>query len=203
MESDNIQMYELTELEKKVILTLSERGPMSGYDFHLGGKRQRGPRKALMSSGSWNEIKKSLGPKGLRLIEPVKLRGSYSEDERGRRKDLYWLTVDGIFLALAYGANPEVLREHYQKVYGSDEYISFLFDLAKNLADDTKAKAFPRIYAMFDKTKGGKLELRGIPLSLEEAEIFVKIIRKYPSVRKNVRKKLLKISPLLAEVFKL
>ena len=99
---------ELTELEKKVILTLAQRGPMSGYDFHLGGKRKRGNRKALMSSGYWQKIKASLGPEGKGLIDRVHVKRTKSRneprDERGRRKDLYWLTFKGLILALRMGA---------------------------------------------------------------------------------------------------
>jgi len=37
----NSKGFTFSEVEQKVIITLAENGPMSGYDFHLGGKRVR------------------------------------------------------------------------------------------------------------------------------------------------------------------
>ena len=122
---------ELTELEKKVILTLAQRGPMSGYDFHLGGKRKRGNRKALMSSGYWQKIKASLGPQGKGLIDRVHVKGTKPMDDRGRRKDLYWLTDTGVLMALSMGVNPDLLLKQTRRYLGRNEDLEVGIGMVK------------------------------------------------------------------------
>ena len=53
--------------------------------------------------------------KWLRRAWSKKGRGSQSADERGRRKDLYWLSGLGTLAALVNGAKPELLwqKEEY------------------------------------------------------------------------------------------
>ena len=114
--TDAEYITQLTELERRLILTLAKKGPMSGYDFHLGGKRVRGSREALMSSGYWVRIKKHMGPEDLDLIQVVKLRGR-CEGGSKRRRDLYWLTLKGIMLGFLNGVSPVVLFKHARKYY--------------------------------------------------------------------------------------
>ena len=127
---------ELTDLEKRVILALAEKGPMSGYDFHLGGRRQRGNRRALMSSGYWLKIKRSLGPENKNFIEHIRLKRTNSTDERGRRKDLYWLTGLGFWQAITLGASIETLFSNAQQVdKEGTEFNDYLRDIISEIGE--------------------------------------------------------------------
>lgn len=126
------EYMELTELEQKVILKFAEEGLLSGYDFHLAGKRVRGTRKALMSSGYWPKVKKHLIDEGLIVHKKIKGRSSGSEsgkDKRGRRKDLHWLTEKGLVVAILHGANLNLLLNHVRKAYPNNEENALLVEL--------------------------------------------------------------------------
>jgi hypothetical protein len=86
----------LTNLEIKVLRELAYKGPLSGYDFHLGGHKWRSNREAICSSRSWLIVRKRLLDK--KLIRSISLRKTRSNDNRGRRKDLYCLTLRGLIL---------------------------------------------------------------------------------------------------------
>ncbi len=110
----------LSPSEWRVLKVLAENGPLSGYDFHLGGKRVRGSRRALMSSGYWIKVLKKLGPEGYGLIQPVELRGRPREGAVKRRKRLFWLSDRGLALVLAENVNPKVVLGHVERVYGEN-----------------------------------------------------------------------------------
>lgn len=128
MDNEHIQ---LTEMEKKVILRLADLGSLSGYDFHLGGRRERGSRKAIMSSGKWNPLRKRLGPEGMNLIKLIKSSGR-PKTGKGRRKDLYWLTIGGIKASLTEDASPKTLRKYVNSYYPQSdetEYVNCILEL--------------------------------------------------------------------------
>lgn len=121
----------LSEKENMVLKVLAERGPLSGYDFHLGGRRIRGNRKALMSSGFWLKVLERLGPDGFNLICQVELRGRPRQGESKRRKKLFWLTGLGLIYVLAEAAdvNPKKVLENAQRVYGKQSLETLLVRL--------------------------------------------------------------------------
>lgn len=97
-------MVSLTELEGKILKELANRGPLCGYDFHLGGQKFRGNREAICSSRSWLIVRKSLLDK--KLIRPISLRSVRHYDRKGRRKDVYCLTLEGLIFAANFGIIP-------------------------------------------------------------------------------------------------
>lgn len=97
-------MVSLTELEGKILRELANRGSLCGYDFHLGGQRFRGNREAICSSRSWLIARKSLLDK--KLIRRISLRSVRGYDRRGRRKDVYCLTLEGLIFAANFGIIP-------------------------------------------------------------------------------------------------
>lgn len=132
MSSEHISsknMPVLSPSEKMVLETLAERGPLSGYDFHLGGKPIRGSRKALMSSGYWQKVLQRLGPEGFNLMCPVELHGRPRQGESKRRKKLFWLTGLGLIYVLAEGVSPRKVLEHAQRVYGKQSLETLLVRL--------------------------------------------------------------------------
>lgn len=92
-----------------------------------------------MSSGHWIKVIAHIGPKNLGIIEPITIRNSASNDERGRRKDLYWLSPNGVIVALLVGANQNYLK-HNINCYSKENKLVILCDWAeifglKKLAD--------------------------------------------------------------------
>lgn len=175
----------LTDLESKTIVALAEKGPMSGYDFHLGGKRDRGSRKALMSSGYWLKVKEHLGPEGLGFIERVNLRRYKAYDQRGRRKDLYWLTEEGIMSALLNHANLKRLRQNVKLVCGENEILQAFLDLAEVIGVD-------KMRRIVNLSKQYKIEAQMPDLLIvapqtmidneKQFRAFVKVMKKYPKL---------------------
>lgn len=119
----------LSPTEWMVLEALARNGPLSGYDFHLGGRRQRGNRKALMSSGYWLKVLKRLGPEGFKLICKVGLRGRLKEGTSKRRKNLFWLSDRGLALVLAEGVPAETVLGHAERVYGKNSLEALLVRL--------------------------------------------------------------------------
>jgi len=130
---------ELSEKEKNVILQLAEKGPMCGYDFHLGGQRKRGLRKALMSSGYWHRVLKHIGPAGnLKLIALLNVNKKIKKaDGRGRRKDLYYLTPEGVSVALELDINLlKSIMLWDRKIFGDTSARVFILELVEILGID-------------------------------------------------------------------
>lgn len=123
---------ELSKLEKEVLLQLAEKGPLCGYDFHLGGERERAGRKATMSTSSWFKVRDSLVATGLIKRKTFKGRKGSISVRAGRKKNLYWLTEDGAGVALTLGASPDVLRRHMEHFENSSN-VELLVQLAEVL----------------------------------------------------------------------
>jgi len=95
---------ELTDAQKKLLITLAEQGPLSGYDIHA--------KQNIMSNAYWNNQKQELGPDGQGLIFEI--------DTPDRRKP-YWLTFRGVKDALLLGADPKRVKKQASKyLSGSD-----------------------------------------------------------------------------------
>jgi hypothetical protein len=130
-------MQTLTDKEIETLLTIANKGPITGYDLHLGGKRKRGNRKAIISSAHWLKVKKSLGPEEKNLIRlvPKQAKKKYSsrkyKDNRGRRKDVYdltllgWIVVSGeVNLGIYHISRMiEVFEEDIPLIFGEWEYF--------------------------------------------------------------------------------
>ena len=130
-------IFPLTEKEAEVLRRLAKNGPCSGYDFHLGGVRRRGQREALMTQAHWRKVKESLLKKG--LIKLYSGRKAKAEDDRGRRKDLYWLTPDGAFVALGLDVEPDTLIAKIKEYDSQMEH----FEEIKTLAEVVKVCGSP------------------------------------------------------------
>jgi len=189
----------VSELERKVIITLAEKGPMSGYDFHLGGKRKRGHREALMSSSYWLKVLAHLGPNGLSFIKLVKLPRYYSTDKRGRRKDLYWLTEKGLLFALNYDVNTKWLLKNIERVYPDIPLLCFIVEMKEVLGErafnyassealrleDYSEESFHRLLMtliLHGFMKARELSPKSDPYALKKR--IDNIIRKYPNALK-------------------
>ena len=139
-----------TDMEKKLIRQLAERGPMSGYDFHLGGQRKRGNREALMSSGTWKTVLQHLGPLGLDLLERMEQAPVKAYDKRGRRKDLYWLTDKGVCYAMFLDVSDKLLLENAEKIYDDVSMFRFIIEIKKVLGQKAFDFAFSQVLGLSD-----------------------------------------------------
>lgn len=168
IENIGSENMELTELEGKVLVDLAEKGPLSGYDFHLGGKRERAGRKALMASSHWLKVKESLSDKNLIVLTTTKGRGSLSSDERGRRKDVYWLTEDGALTALTLGASPSLLAR-YTKYSVNRERIDRWVKICKLIGPE-RTRALKILVMSRDLSPSvEKILLRKVPQMMAES----------------------------------
>ena len=169
--SDNMV---LTEIEKRVLVELAEKGPLSGYDFHLGGRRQRGERKAMMSSSHWIKVQKNLLDGGLIQLWLRKGKGTKIEDERGRRKDLYFLTEGGAIAAICYGANTSILAQNTKYFKNNEER-----DEVKVWIDECKQLGVERMRALYEILTLN--EPRDISLlDMDQAEQVLRILFRHP-----------------------
>lgn len=182
----------ISEMEKEVVLRLAENGPMCGYDFHLAGKRERGKRRALMSSGHWVKVRKRLGSQGLGLIDSVSIKRRHSEDQRGRRKDLLWLTYEGIKSSLIEGANPRRLLEYVKEFLPANQNTEMICCILELSQIPAMNKLFQRVF-LRERIEGDQMfskqtYVADFPIALEfglkpgspEAEKVVRILKKYP-----------------------
>jgi len=169
-------MFKLTELEMKTVLALAERGPMSGYDFHLDGQKRRGDRKALMSTGSWDNIRKHLTSEELYLIEPIyRSRGRPKNGKKGRGRIPYWLTDEGIFCATVNNASLPLLLTWTKKVKSDRAAVAFL-----EIVEVIGQKKILEARLMFEAFQEGKLPLMHITsLKKEKAKQMIEIMRKH------------------------
>jgi hypothetical protein len=191
MPSDNIPL--LSELEKKVILKLAENGPMCGYDFHLGGKRKRASRQAMMSSGSWDNIRQTLGPHGENLIDNIRPKGEVSHDERGRRKDLVWLTPEGVIFMLSNtDVDTSILLKNVRKVYPGNAALSLAVEIAQMAGKDITRTSYLFKTCQYDKLDPSALfsmisKNRDKKERTKLARRLIQLLTKYPQYRKHFK----------------
>ena len=171
-------IFELTDLQRKTIETLAKNGPMCGYDFHLGGKKTRGHRKAIMSSGWWLKIRKNLGSEGKKLIVRTYPKRISSSDQRGRRKDLYWLTEEGVVIALSLGVDPNLLLNHMRKYLQKIGDLEIIIECARIFGP----RVTRNIYVAIKKG-----EVPQLPRNERKLKKFFKLLMKYPKYRNAIR----------------
>jgi hypothetical protein len=188
MYSDNIPR--ISELEKKMLLTLAEKGPMCGYDFHLGGSRQRGSREAMMGSGSWNKIKKHLGKEGENLITVIWSRNRTASDERGRRKDLVWLTPEGVMFALNNDVNSRLLLKWTKETYPENPEVSLAVEVAQLGGKELTRASYllnTRQYSQLDPSALLSMisKSRNEKERAEGQRKLMQLLKKYPEFKKD------------------
>ena len=162
------EYMELTELEKEVLVKLAKEGPLSGYDLHLGGRRKRGTREALMSSSHWIEVQKKLLNEGL-----IRLCGTRNEKYRGRGRHLYFLTEHGAIASMSYGANIDLLERNLEYFKDKEEQ-----DAVKVWIDECKTLGAERIRAIYEILTLKKPS--DVQLSLDEAKEILKTLFEHP-----------------------
>lgn len=198
----------LSQLEKEVIREFASKGVLCGYDFHLGGKRTRGTRKALMSSSNWEDVKKKLGPEGFELIHDVQISG---RPRKGfaRRKEPKWLTSPGVFLAymLDY-AGPQGLLESSKRFLPAERYTHLLLELAcvlpKRVIVNSLLLMTEDEEPNIDRFVASVVNMRkkGMKMEPDKLRQVREIIRKYPEYSTQYRdtvKEISRVAKLMEE----
>lgn len=159
--------YNLPPLQKRILLHLAHTDPQTRNEVKKHLKKET--KNILFSFNSL--MKKD-------LVEEVS-----KKKWRQREFPQFWLTLDGVLLAIIYGTNLNMLKEHYETVYGKSEATDLIFDLGK-----TFPGKLGEIYTMFKTTTKGKMKLKNIPINNNEMQKFIKIVFRYPSYRKALKK---------------
>ena len=196
-------IFEPSEKDKEIVIKLATLGPLSGYDFHLGGIK-RGNKKPLMSTDTWKRRKdKLLQAEIIKPIQPIKKPGRPPKQTK-RAKILYWLTeVKGTCLALSLGCNPQRLKEIWNEIYGQDEYANAIFDTVSCIPEEHRGF----LWNVANQTKPDlkqflELILRYSLTTLNWTNIIAmfQILRNYPNATKMVQKTIKKTRKKLKEL---
>lgn len=165
--------FTLSEVEKKIILTLAKKGEMSGYDLHT--------KESVVSVSHWLDVKKKLLEHELIMLIEKK------EDEmRGRRKDLYWLTNDGVMIAYVFGVDIKLLEERQKQIIKKlNDDMKIFYELAKQLSRDKVLVIYNLwlgnmrgdVYAV--AVSEFRKQIDHVPK--KEFNIIIRIIKKYPN----------------------
>jgi len=94
----------------------------------------------------------------------------------------YWLTFEGLFLALISGSNPKILINTYEKLHGKSEEMDLVFELANILPSEELG----RLYNSCKFTKEGVEIYLPIPMNPKTAKIWRKALKKSPKYQKIV-----------------
>lgn len=174
--------YMLTPSERKVIIELAEKGPLTRYHFTLGGKRCRGGKQALMSNATWPKILKRLGPDGLNLIHFLNPRGRPRMGKRMRKP--IWLTEAGVFAALTLNIPRERLLRHVKQFYPKNQTIQCFVEASQYLNSDALKYAYAKV---MDKKQPPDVKdclmIMMLHVEFEHSEALLKLLQKYPEIK--------------------
>jgi hypothetical protein len=173
----------LPPLQKRIVLNLAHKGPQTINQTAKNLKSQYKATYIAFQSLENKKIIKNVGKK----------------EYRNRNYPLYWLTDEGLILALIHNANPDILKENAVQLYGENEAYSLISDLAKALPRERLAE----IYTLFKTTEEEKPKLKAIPITNHETQVFFKTLMKYPSFQTSVKKALKGIEKIFEESVKL
>jgi hypothetical protein len=158
----------LPPLQKRIVLCLAYKGSQTINQLAKNLKSQYKATYIAFQSLENKSIIKKVGQK----------------EYRNRNYPLYWLTDEGLILALIHNAHPDILRENTEQLYGETEAYSLMFEISKVLPSEKLGE----LYTLFKTTKNGKPELKSILIQNSELETIFRIIMKYPSYRKLLEK---------------
>ena len=165
------QYHILHPLQKRIILSLAHKGPQTINETSkkVGNNQYKATYIAFQSL------------KGKGLIKSVDVKKYLT-----REYPKFWLTDEGLALAIIHKANIEILREHVEKLYGTQMKYNLLFDVAKALPPDKLGE----LLTMFKTTEEGNPKLKAIPISNIESQAVFRVLMKYPEIRKAIKAKL-------------
>jgi hypothetical protein len=167
--SDNIRFY-LNEVEKKVILALADKGLMCGYDIH--------EKENIVAVSHWPKVRQ-------RLLDHNFIELVRKESEiRGRQKNLYWLTNDGVMMAFILGADTHRIEVRHRLIREIDDDMKIFYELTKILPRNKASVMF----VVFLYTKGSTIEQAfeqaktkpEFRLTRKEYYAVIEVVKRYP-----------------------
>lgn len=171
----------LGDMQIKTLVTLGEKGKLTGYD--MTKKKVHGvlAETVIMSDPYWLKIKKELLDSW--LIQEIK--------EEGRRKP-YWLTPLGACRALQHGANPELVVKNAEPMFNEMEMKAVR--IYAKVAKTPRAAGYLNVIGDMmacKKNNGNLLEiaLKSFPmLDPDMLPVFLEIVYDDPDVSKILKR---------------
>jgi len=177
----------LPPLQKRVVLCLAQEGSQTKNEIKTNIPRLKYAfARVAHYKPTWLAIK-SLGQKG--LVQEVG-----TKEYRGRKYSRYWLTDEGVLVALIEGANPETLLKKTREIYPENQILLYCLEIAPKLNQKVLEIGWSAV-----KTKG-KLEpidLATILLTQMQTKTSdkpfwetVEILKNYPKQYKSFKKQI-------------
>ena len=111
---------------------------------------------------------------------------------RGREYPRFWLTDEGMIMAMLEGVNPAILLDETKKLFPDRKMVHCFLELVPYMNQIVLRLAYSSVKG------GGKLEFKdmatiiisqaGIPMEVENLEKFVAVFRKYPEEYQKLRR---------------
>ena len=160
------QYHNLPSLQERIVLCLAKKGPQT-----------RNAIKKFVKSAYKNILYsfKSLEKKG--LIEIVG-----QKPHAGQKFPQYWLTFEGLFLALINGSKPQALKKTHEKLHGTSKDMNLVFELVNILPSEE----LRRLYHACKFGKEGVEMYLPIPMNPKRAKIWRKALKKSPKYQKII-----------------
>ena len=152
---------------------MAEKGPQTKNEL---AKYLNIDRKAIYNA--INSLQKK------RLVEKTKLQKEY----RGQKFDRFWLSFDGLIWAIIHGVSADWLKDYAVELWGEQETLNLIFDLAEVLPKDTLA----RVLSLFRAHREGQLEsqifnVKAPGFTEKEMADITRVVLKYPSFKKMLK----------------
>jgi len=175
--------YNLGVLQRRIILHLAEEGPKTINETDKKLHSSSGHYKS--TNFAFHSLEKRKG-----LIKKYGFK-----EYLNRKFDTYWLTVEGLRSAFKQGVNQVLLRQNVGKVWGEQELTPLFFELVHAFGP----KNVDKVLDMFDATEKGEWRIISLPanMSTKRAKTILKILKKYPTYAKQVKKSLIEVADLL------
>ena len=176
----------LPSLQKRVVLCLAQKGPQTINEVktnipHL----QYAVARVTHYKPTWLALKS--------LIQKELVQEVGTKEYRGRKYPTYWLTDEGVLVALIEGANPKTLLKKTKEIFPENQMLLYCLEIAPKLNPEVFGIGYSAV-----KTKG-KLEpidLATILFTQMQTETprqafkeAVEILKKYPKQYKSFKER--------------
>lgn len=167
--------YRLHKLQKMILLYLAENEPQTANETSLKLKKSYKP-----TSTAFKTLKKR------NLIAETEIK-----NYRNREYSEYWLTDQGIILALLEGANQEKLSEHAKNVRPDNKALHLFLELAPYIDNQITEMTYSSV------REEGELDFMDVmnllflqaptETDIENAKNLSKVLKKYPEEYKILK----------------
>ncbi len=180
IELDLAKEWGITEHEDLVMTHLAKDGPMTGYDFHLGGRRihANGPRP-IMAKRTFIRARDRLLERGFvrKVVWPKRPKGD-------RRRDFYWLDRGGVLYEIYKLEYSDSIRNWLATLKTTDEESNLAAEIGVRVGRKYVRQVLNLIFAGF-KGRLTELSPQDEPKLNEPTRTEIRrLLMKYPTYRK-------------------